>query len=184
MECHSKIGEDSIGVQLVSSSVVRDMRHGEIMGNHPNSYDCSSVSRHHCYGKFRGRSRAPARERGCSLTQGLDHLLIATPSVIEVKGQNGLSEGMPPRGHDQRSRDRCAHGSASLGTGCSGKLVNMTSSILFLTLMNNIFIQPAVYVEPMPDLFALPFVDDDENDETLYIIDTGAGAHLSQRLAN
>ena len=36
----------------------------------------------------------------------------------------------------------------------------------------------------MPDLFAIPFVDDEDSDDTLYIIDTGAGAHLSQWLAN
>ena len=43
MECHSGIGLPdvcNVGVQLVSSSVAREIRH-EII-------DCPSVSRHHC----------------------------------------------------------------------------------------------------------------------------------------
>ncbi len=110
--------------------------------------------------------------------------MVATPLVemIGEHGQTGLSEGMPPRGHDQRPLlhekvIRC-------NTGGSGKVVSMTQSILFLSLTNNMFIEPVVLEEPVPDLFALPFVDVEDSDDTLYIIDTGAGAHLSQWLAN
>ena len=52
-----------------------------------------------------------------------------------------------------------------VSSGSSGKVVSVTQSILFLTLMNNMFIEPVVLDEPMPDLFALPFVDDDDSDD-------------------
>ena len=54
--------------------------------------------------------------------------------------------------------------------------------ILFLTLVHNMFVEP-VSTLPMTDLTALPFIDDD-SDDALYIVDTGAGAHLSQWIAN
>ena len=49
--------------------------------------------------------------------------------------------------------------------------------------MNNMFIEPVVLEEPTPDLFARPFIDDD-SDYAMYIVDTGAGAHLHQWLAS
>ena len=151
------------------------MRINEIMGNHPNSDSRSSVSRHRCLVSKRCRE---VPELCC---------LVATP-LVEMIGecsQTGFSEGMPPRGIDQRL-PALLHEKVirTCNTGGSGRFVNMTQSILFLALMNNMFLEPVICDEPMPDLFALPFVDDDESDDTLYIIDTGAGAHLSQWRAN
>ena len=54
----------------------------------------------------------------------------------------------------------------------SGQVVGTSQTMIFLTLMNNMFIEPVILDEPIPDLFALPFVDDD-NDDAMYIVDTG-----------
>ena len=116
---------------------------------------------------------------------------IACPAVAEVTKKSILMKKLirakrtgrvNPSGKKSRVR-ASATDSCLVGAGSSGQVVGVTQSILFLTLMNNMFIEPVVLEEPMPDLFALPFIDDD-SDDAMYIVDTGAGAHLHQWLAN